>query len=81
MPDVEIRAPGLQAGPRQERLHYSAPDESGGVSERDVTALHGGKADLSEDEMKGVPKNAPCPCGSGKKFKMCHGKERAKAGR
>jgi len=21
-----------------------------------------------------TPKNAPCPCGSGKKFKMCHGK-------
>ena len=21
-----------------------------------------------------VPRNAPCPCGSGKKFKYCHGK-------
>jgi preprotein translocase subunit SecA len=21
-----------------------------------------------------VPRNAPCPCGSGKKFKQCHGK-------
>ena len=21
-----------------------------------------------------VPRNAPCPCGSGKKFKHCHGK-------
>ncbi|MGA8044945.1 MAG: preprotein translocase subunit SecA [Dermatophilaceae bacterium] len=80
-PDVEIRAPGLQAGPRQEHLHYSAPDETGGVSERDVTALHGGKAELSDEQMEGVGKNAPCPCGSGKKFKMCHGKERAKAGR
>jgi preprotein translocase subunit SecA len=20
-----------------------------------------------------VPRNAPCPCGSGKKFKQCHG--------
>jgi preprotein translocase subunit SecA len=20
-----------------------------------------------------TPRNAPCPCGSGKKFKMCHG--------
>jgi preprotein translocase subunit SecA len=20
-----------------------------------------------------TPRNAPCPCGSGKKFKLCHG--------
>jgi preprotein translocase subunit SecA len=80
-PAVEIRAAGVQTGPRREQLHYSAPDETGGVSERDVTALHGGKADLSDEQMEGVGKNAPCPCGSGKKFKMCHGKERAKAGR
>jgi preprotein translocase subunit SecA len=23
--------------------------------------------------LKGVQRNAPCPCGSGKKFKHCHG--------
>ena len=77
-PEVEIRAPGLRTAPRRERLHYSAPDEGGGVSERDVTALHGGRADLSEEEMSGVGLNEPCPCGSGKKFKMCHGKQQAK---
>ncbi|MGH7114970.1 MAG: SEC-C metal-binding domain-containing protein, partial [Stellaceae bacterium] len=22
----------------------------------------------------GTPRNAPCPCGSGKKFKHCHGR-------
>jgi preprotein translocase subunit SecA len=26
------------------------------------------------DEWSKTPRNAPCPCGSGKKFKMCHGK-------
>ncbi|EFG27226.1 seca [Scardovia inopinata] len=25
----------------------------------------------------GTPKNAPCPCGSGRKYKMCHGKNEA----
>jgi preprotein translocase subunit SecA len=79
-PEVEIRAPGL-AAPRRERLHYSAPDETGGVTERDVTASHGATTDLSEEQLKGVGRNAPCPCGSGKKFKMCHGKATAKAGR
>ena len=29
---------------------------------------------ITEEEMAATPKNAPCPCGSGKKFKMCHGR-------
>jgi preprotein translocase subunit SecA len=24
-------------------------------------------------EFRGVGRNDPCPCGSGKKFKKCHG--------
>ena len=27
-----------------------------------------------KDEWAATPRNAPCPCGSGKKFKQCHGK-------
>jgi preprotein translocase subunit SecA len=27
-----------------------------------------------KDEWSKTPRNAPCPCGSGKKFKLCHGK-------
>jgi preprotein translocase subunit SecA len=27
----------------------------------------------SKDQYAGVGRNQPCPCGSGKKFKMCHG--------
>ncbi len=26
------------------------------------------------DEWDNTPRNAPCPCGSGKKFKLCHGR-------
>lgn len=29
--------------------------------------------ELSEEVLKRTPRNAPCPCGSGKKFKYCHG--------
>ena len=29
---------------------------------------------------KKVPRNSPCPCGSGKKYKECHGKSGPKAG-
>ncbi|EAI8135893.1 preprotein translocase subunit SecA [Campylobacter jejuni] len=35
---------------------------------------------LGEVEFKKVPRNAPCPCGSGKKFKECHGKSGPKQG-
>lgn len=45
------------AAPSQE-LRYSAPSESGSVS---------------NSKSDGVSRNAPCPCGSGKKYKRCHG--------
>ncbi|HEF4321044.1 TPA: preprotein translocase subunit SecA [Campylobacter jejuni] len=35
---------------------------------------------LGEAEFKKIPRNAPCPCGSGKKFKECHGKSGPKQG-
>ncbi|OEX75302.1 preprotein translocase subunit SecA [Campylobacter jejuni] len=35
---------------------------------------------LGEAEFKKVPRNASCPCGSGKKFKECHGKSGPKQG-
>ncbi len=35
---------------------------------------------LGEAEFKKVSRNAPCPCGSGKKFKECHGKSGPKQG-
>ena len=30
--------------------------------------------DTTQNAFGKVPRNAPCPCGSGKKFKHCHGK-------
>jgi preprotein translocase subunit SecA len=43
----------------------------GGVA----TVERPGVADASADNPYGkVPRNAPCPCGSGKKFKQCHGR-------
>jgi hypothetical protein len=30
-------------------------------------------AELSAVERGGIPRNERCPCGSGKKFKLCHG--------
>jgi preprotein translocase subunit SecA len=29
---------------------------------------------VKKTDWEKTPRNAPCPCGSGKKFKMCHGR-------
>ncbi|MFZ9043214.1 MAG: preprotein translocase subunit SecA [Candidatus Nanopelagicaceae bacterium] len=56
-----VEAKGVTpAAPKQE-LRYSSPSESGQVS-NSSPAVNGG-----------VSRNSPCPCGSGKKYKRCHG--------
>jgi preprotein translocase subunit SecA len=47
---------------------YTAPDESG-----DPQTVSADLASLQE-AFGPVGRNEPCPCGSGKKFKHCHGK-------
>ena len=49
---------------------YTHPNEDGSVSEEaDATVTAG-----DGDELPKVGRNDPCPCGSGKKYKQCHGK-------
>ncbi|WP_443608286.1 SEC-C metal-binding domain-containing protein [Actinomadura violacea] len=66
-----IHAKGLDEPKRPKKLDYSAPtvDGEGGVEHHTEDA---------EDEYAGVSRNDPCPCGSGKKFKRCHGDPRNK---
>jgi preprotein translocase subunit SecA len=54
---------------------YTAPDETGQpqVQAAGGVAAAGGLADLANTWGQ-VGRNEPCPCGSGKKFKQCHGK-------
>jgi preprotein translocase subunit SecA len=61
----QIRAKGLEMPQRPQQLSYSAPSEDG---QAEVVA-----APELEDEYAGIGRNANCPCGSGKKFKKCHG--------
>ena len=55
---------------------YTAPTESGDVETRvDEETLGLAKpAPLPDEVMQRTGRNDPCPCGSGKKFKQCHGK-------
>ncbi|AWS40890.1 preprotein translocase subunit SecA [Streptosporangium sp. 'caverna'] len=62
-----IIARGLRGPDRPAELQYTAPGESGEVEHTRVST----KAE--RDAYGNVERNAPCPCGSGKKYKRCHG--------
>jgi preprotein translocase subunit SecA len=67
-----IRAKGLERPAQPQRLTYTGPEEGvGGVGE-DNAATHTTVTNEG-DPYAGVGRNAECPCGSGKKFKKCHG--------
>lgn len=51
---------------------YTHPNEDGSVSQ-DAAPIAGG-TEAVPTEWGHVGRNDPCPCGSGKKFKSCHGK-------
>lgn len=51
----------------QDAGSYSADEEAA-----EVEAAQNGVAQINRDEPK-VGRNDPCPCGSGKKYKHCHG--------
>ena len=59
-PEIEVKGFGA---PRQQNLTYVAPSEDGS-QQVDRTQSTGEKQ---------VGRNDPCPCGSGKKYKRCHG--------
>jgi preprotein translocase subunit SecA len=67
VPTVKAKGLAGQSGTRAP-LSYSAPAEDGSVRTSGKTAS---KAD---NPYANVGRNALCPCGSGKKFKMCHGR-------
>ena len=64
-----ISAAGLERPKQPQKLAYSAPDEGGDAEVSGVAASD----DPSQDVFAGVGRNAECPCGSGKKYKKCHG--------
>jgi len=59
----QISGKGLaSAGSRPQRLAYNSAE-----------GRTGSARPAKQDQYAGVGRNQPCPCGSGKKFKMCHG--------
>jgi preprotein translocase subunit SecA len=49
---------------------YTAPTETGEVQ----TIAQAAAPQMADEGLPRVGRNDPCPCGSGKKYKLCHGK-------
>ena len=66
-----------QAQPKQTPpIHETHLDPDTGVNEMDPeddTPPPGPELHQAEESWANTPRNAACPCGSGKKFKHCHG--------
>ena len=62
-----IHAKGLEAPKPVTGLTYAGPSEDGDVEVKGETVSN------ANDPFAGVSRNAECPCGSGKKYKKCHG--------
>ncbi len=68
-----------QRAERIANVTYTAPDETGAAASvvDEATARRtaaGAAAAVAAGDMPRVGRNDPCPCGSGKKYKQCHGK-------
>ena len=71
---------GLDGPDRQAPLQYTAPSVDGAVGTTGVSVASTGGVRAAEKDgqtFPGTARNAPCPCGSGKKYKLCHGKNEA----
>ena len=53
---------------------YTAPTETGGVETTVDEESQRRAPSAAGSAMRRVGRNDPCPCGSGKKYKLCHGK-------
>ena len=66
--DMESRAESIA------NVTYTAPTETGEVETTQEQRQAAGAQELPLPEGMRVSRNDPCPCGSGKKYKACHGK-------
>ena len=61
--EIELETKGLVTTQSPTALQYSGPSETGEVKTTSV----------SNDAYANTGRNEPCPCGSGSKYKKCHG--------
>jgi preprotein translocase subunit SecA len=78
--NVQLQEAPPEPAPRPAQQFFETSlDTDTGINERDNTPQNVAEqaphsmAAQAEDTWANTPRNAPCPCGSGKKYKHCHG--------
>jgi preprotein translocase subunit SecA len=69
-------APAQMPAPQPPQAHETHLDPDTGINEMDPSDTSkppGPELQQAEDDWSKTPRNSPCPCGSGKKYKHCHG--------
>jgi preprotein translocase subunit SecA len=69
-------APAQMPAPQPPQAHETHLDPDTGINEMDPSDTSkppGPELQQAEDDWSNTPRNSPCPCGSGKKYKHCHG--------
>jgi preprotein translocase subunit SecA len=63
-----------QMGPKQKEILEQRPQEESPVTTKKAAAQSNGARSIQQPKKNvKVGRNDPCPCGSGKKYKQCHG--------
>ena len=76
-PDAFARLQQQMTETRTDPALQGSADNSEGASDNATVTNRQAQGALSPDDPSTwgrMPRNAPCPCGSGKKYKHCHGK-------
>jgi len=77
---AEDQLPRPQAPVQTYEIHQNPDTGENEMARRDAPPLAPEGFDRHDPRTWGkVSRNAPCPCGSGKKYKYCHGQEAATA--
>ena len=79
---VGVSAAKDEAGPRAAALSVAGAPAAAAAAAASPTSAGGGprpspapaRTPVVRSELERVGRNAPCPCGSGRKFKQCHGR-------
>ena len=75
--EAEIAAAEAEERARAEaiarQMQFQHPDMGGLGADEEAAAVRSGGGFSIGEEVPRVGRNEPCPCGSGKKFKHCHG--------
>jgi len=71
--EAELQKVEEPKAPQNVQYHHADYDEALGKRD-DVAAAQAAEAQTFVRQQQKVGRNDPCPCGSGKKYKHCHGK-------